>query len=434
MRVLLIFTASLCFACGGKDAANANPSSGDALNGGDSLSTEGDSNGSSAGDTVGSGSGDTIPPDPTTIDTDSDGIFDASDNCPFDGNADQADTDGDGVGDACTGDFDNDAFPNANDNCALVPNPDQADTDGDGIGDVCDNCLLVSNSEQGDANTDGIGDLCEGIAVGTLAPNDRQDLWDTTDAPFGSVACYDGEDNDGDGLVDMLDPQCVSPYDSDETDTFTTNPTGISGDNMDDIKSGNTDCYWDGDSGQGNDHLCLDKTLPGCDCWGCCNGTYVYNGEVCTIQYDCFNGGDGGCSDVEICDGIDNNCDAQIDEGCGCVPSPEICDTVDNDCDGTIDEDCSCTPTAEICDSVDNDCNGVVDDNCSNCTSSGEVCDGEDNDCDGFVDEGFDNDGDGFTTCNGDCDDNNASANPNGWEVFDGADNDCNGIVDDVSV
>jgi hypothetical protein len=48
-----------------------------------------------------------------------------ADNCPQDANVDQADGEGDGVGDVC-------------DNCPAVPNPGQEDNDDDGIGDACE--------------------------------------------------------------------------------------------------------------------------------------------------------------------------------------------------------------------------------------------------------------------------------------------------------
>jgi len=53
-------------------------------------------------------------------------------------NPDQADTDQDGIGDACSDDIDSDGIPNAMDNCPNNYNPFQEDTDCDGIGDVCD--------------------------------------------------------------------------------------------------------------------------------------------------------------------------------------------------------------------------------------------------------------------------------------------------------
>ncbi|MEM6540311.1 MAG: thrombospondin type 3 repeat-containing protein, partial [Bacteroidota bacterium] len=86
-------------------------------------------------------------------DDDNDGVLDVDDNCPLIGNADQADTDGDGEGDVCDTDDDNDGVPDTADNCPLTPNSDQADADGDGIGDVCDN----------DGDNDGVPnnlDLC----------------------------------------------------------------------------------------------------------------------------------------------------------------------------------------------------------------------------------------------------------------------------------
>jgi len=93
------------------------------------------------------------------------------DNCPANYNWDQADTDLDGLGDACDPDIDDDGFPNELDNCPYVVNVGQEDGDGDLVGDACDNCPTTYNPEQYDENGDGIGDACDGyvhIWVDTL--------------------------------------------------------------------------------------------------------------------------------------------------------------------------------------------------------------------------------------------------------------------------
>jgi len=70
-------------------------------------------------------------------DTDADGIKNTEDNCVSIANADQADLDGNGRGDACE-DYDKDGIIGSVDNCLNDPNRLQEDTDADGIGDICD--------------------------------------------------------------------------------------------------------------------------------------------------------------------------------------------------------------------------------------------------------------------------------------------------------
>ena len=93
-------------------------------------------------------------------DDDNDGVLDSSDNCIIVANANQTDTDGDGIGDACD-DGDGDAVIDSNDNCPLVANVNQLDTDGDGLGDACDNCPLIANQDQLNSDGDGLGNICD---------------------------------------------------------------------------------------------------------------------------------------------------------------------------------------------------------------------------------------------------------------------------------
>lgn len=58
-------------------------------------------------------------------------------------------------------DSDNDGVFGTSDNCPNVVNPSQEDEDGDGFGNACDNCIFTANPEQGDIDSDGVGDICD---------------------------------------------------------------------------------------------------------------------------------------------------------------------------------------------------------------------------------------------------------------------------------
>ncbi|MEM9885488.1 MAG: thrombospondin type 3 repeat-containing protein [Bacteroidota bacterium] len=93
-------------------------------------------------------------------DTDGDGICNEDDNCPTTANANQANFDGDSLGDVCDLDDDNDGIPDVIDAFPFNPNENR-DSDGDGVGDNSDNCPSTPNPSQADSDGDGVGDACD---------------------------------------------------------------------------------------------------------------------------------------------------------------------------------------------------------------------------------------------------------------------------------
>lgn len=186
---------------------------------------------------------------------------------------------------------------------------------------------------------------------------------------------------------------------------------------------------------------------------------------------------------MEVCDGIDNDCDSQVDEGLSdlgscsvgsglctnndavlscvagqvqCLGNPlagseEVCNGLDDDCDGQIDEDIN--PSGE-CFSGQGAClaqgafvcaGGMLVCDANSGVASGEICNGIDDDCDGQIDEGLDNLGSCFAgegSCQSEgvmvCVDGaplcSASAIEPVDEVCDGFDNNCNGVIDEGNV
>jgi len=96
---------------------------------------------------------------------------------------------------------------------------------------------------------------------------------------------------------------------------------------------------------------------------------------------------------AEVCNGKDDNCNGQIDEGVSNM-CPRSNDPADADnLKGTLANHCA----IETCNCKDDNCNGVVDEGlptnaCGGpcgCAVPAEICDGLDNNCDGNIDEGF---------------------------------------------
>ena len=342
-------------------------------------------------------------------------------NC--DGIVGADDLDEDGVS-ACTDcdDADPDVFPGATEHC------DAQDEDCDGL---VDEDAADAGDYALDVDDDGHG-TDRFIVTACVAPSGYVDAVDADDcndldphAYPGSVEACDGIDNDCDDVIDndatgkhtyFLDLDKDGFGDPTGSLDACARPSGYS-DNADDCDDN------DATVSPSANEACTDAVDRNCD--GSV-GLADVDGDGVAACNDC----DDQRKDVapgapELCDGRDNDCDAQIDE-----VAPTWYVDLDGDTHG------SARMTAVACEAP----NGFVamQDDCDDLDASShpaapELCDGVDNDCNTTLLAGeADADGDGFLGCDGDCDDALATRSPLGLELCNGADDDCDGAVDET--
>jgi len=148
-------------------------------------------------------------------------------------------------------------------------------------------------------------------------------------------------------------------------------------------------------------HTCAHNAIQGCcqpagmatrcdiaNQFGSCSGT-----KVCGADGN-YGACLGNAPAAEVCNGRDDNCDGQTDEGLtqACASA---CGAGVEGCQNGKWAGCNAPqPTTELCDGKDNDCNGQVDEGVKNaCGLCGEVpveiCGNDkDDNCDGVADEG----------------------------------------------
>ena len=362
-------------------------------------------------------------PDSSDADDDNDGVLDGDDNAPFDPSSCQ-DLDGDGCDD-CSATASNDFTVGDN----FDPANDGIDTDGDGLCDASDpdddndgvldgddNAPLDPSSCQ-DLDSDGCDDCSATTSTDFSAGNNFDPANDGTDTD-GDGLCDSGDpDDDNDGVLDgddnaPLDPSSCQDLDGDGCDdcSATASNDFTVGDNFDPANDG-IDTDGDGicDSGDtdddndgvldGNDNAPLDpSSCQDLDGDGCDDCSATANNDFSAgANFDMDN------------DGTDTDGDGLCDSG-----------DSDDDNDGVLDGDDFAPLDPSSCQDLDgdgcDDCSATANNDFSVGNNFDASNDGTDTDGDGLCDSGDpDDDNDGVLDG-----DDNASLDPSSCRDLDG--------------
>ena len=321
-------------------------------------------------------------------------------------------------------DADGDGFPwvyDCDDADATV-NPGATETYYDGLDQDCDGRSDYDADQDGHDSDAWGGDDCDD-ANAAISPSATEVWYDGVDQD-----CDGGSDYDADG--DGLDSDAYGGTDCDDTDS-TVHPgaTEVWYDGVDQDCDGGSDYDADGDGydsdaygGTDCDDTDLDISPSGvevCDnADNDCNGTIDDDATDAPTWYADADG-----------DGFGTATAASTITACD---QPAGFAATDDDCDDTA---------ASVYPGADETCNGI-DDDCDTEVDEAGAVDGTpyypDADGDGFGDlaaspTGYcSSPGDGWSDTNSDCDDTDAGINPDADEVCGGADEDCDGTVDEA--